>query len=133
MPVQIDYLITLAQGPTILTHAAALRGCAECTLRVVAILSSPACKDRQCTVADIGMLLGVSYQSASAAVKEGRELGWLNGRYARHQRVQLSLDGWAVVTGLKRGEREARVRVQTAGFPKWPRRYTKSVNQVPGV
>ena len=120
-----EYLLSLCFGPSILTRCAARWGCAECTLRVVGLLACGAVQGRQISITQASGLLGVSYTSGAAAVHQARALGWIEARHQRHQRLRLTLEGLRIAGLLERAEREARVQVQRAELPKWPRAYVR--------
>ena len=125
MAAKPEYLLSLCFGPSVLSLCATRWGCTEAAVRVTGILASSTVVGRMIGLTELAAYTGMHYNTCQRAVKECRRLGWIQARNQRHQALRLTVDGLRIAGLLERAEREARVQVQRAELPRWPRSYVR--------
>lgn len=69
--------------------------------------------------------LDCHYFTALAGANECCAKGWLERQDTKGWGLRVTLEGLRIVGLIERAEREARVKVQRAELPKWPRKYVR--------
>lgn len=112
-------------GHRIIERFAVSHNVGPAAVRVLGLVHCLAAHKKKITARQCAGYLDCHYLTALGGANECVLAGWLTRQESIGWGLRLTLEGLRIAGLLSRAEREARVKIQRAELPKWPRAYVR--------